>query len=167
MKAARYVEWAPGFGAKLKADIAYKALEKIRDDNGGELSAVTVVAAARNKSNPLHPQIFNRGQKAAAEEYFKSRARTLLCSVIVTYGEAPTVKTRIYSIVREEESGVAPGRIAKFYGSTEEALKHPDHRQYVLASALRDAAAWKKRYAALSELALIFKVIDEVAETVL
>lgn len=163
MKAARYIEWAPGFGAKVKADVAHKELERIRKAGDGELSAVAVVEAARLKTSPLHPQIFDRSPKSAAVEYYKARARQMIASVIITFGEKPDIKTRAFSVVREEQSGVDSRRTAKFYGSTEEALKDPDHRQYVLASALREAAGWRKRYAALSELALIFNAIDKVA----
>jgi hypothetical protein len=167
MKAARYVKWADGFAGKIPADKAYAALEKIRAANGGELTAVSVVEASRAKSSALHPMIFDRSVKAAADEYYKANARKVIASVIVTFGEKPRTPTRAYAVVREEQSPVSPSRSSKFYGSIEEALQNPEHRQYVLAAALREAAQWRKRYAALSELATIFRAIDRTAKKVL
>lgn len=160
-------EWVKGYGAKISADVAHKELERIRDENDGELTADLVVNAAKDKGSPLNPQVFDKGVKAAATEYYKSNARKMIRSIVIVRPEMPEVKPRAYSVVREEPSAVVASRKASIYSSTEDALQDPEYRQYVLASALRDAASWRKKYAALSELAKIFTAIDEVASKAL
>ena len=167
MNPAQYIGWAPGYGAKIKAEDAHSELERIRAEHDGELTADIVVAEAKPEESVLHEQIYDRGQRAAATEYYKTNARKLIHSVVVTYEYGPEEGVRVYSVVRETPSKIAKGRTMKVYGSTEEALQDPGQRNYVLANALRDAASWRKKYAALSELAKIFTVIDEVAEAIL
>jgi hypothetical protein len=167
MSETKYIEWVPGYGSKINAEEAYSELERIRGENDGELTASIVVEEAKEKTSILHLQVFDRGQRAAAAEYYKDNARLLLRSLIVRHEATPDMPTRVYPVIREERSAVSKGRTAKIYGDIEEALSDPIHRQYVLAQALRDAATWRKRYAALSELAQVFTAIDSVAANVL
>ncbi len=160
---AKSIEWADGFPAKVPASVAYDALEVIRLENGGELTAVNVVRHARDRNHVPHPQVFDRGSKAAAEEYYKDRARLLIRCVMVRYEGGPDEPTRIYHIVREGVSEVARTRTAKIYGDIEEALADPEQRRYVLEHALWDVERWRKKYAVLSELAEIFTAIDKAA----
>ncbi len=163
MTGGKSIEWADGFPAKVAASDAYDALEVIRLENGGELTAVSVVKCARDRNHVLHQQVFDRGPKAAAEEYYKDRARLLIRCVMVRYEGGPDEPTRIYHIVREGTSEVARSRTAKIYGDIEEALSDPEQRRYVLEHALWDVERWRKKYAVLSELAEIFTAIDKAA----
>jgi len=163
---ARKIEWRSGVSAKIPAEDCYNELERIRSDNGGDLTAEIVVDAARPQGAVLHPQIFDKGMKAAAEEYYKDRARQTLGGLLVIYtedvaGETDRLEVRLYSGV--EHRLTDSGRVAQIYSSTEEALQHSARREFVLAEALGAVVAWRKKYAALSELATIFQAIDGIA----
>jgi len=160
MSGGKSIEWAAGFPAKIPAPDAHAALEVIREQNGGELTAVIVVQAARDKSSVLHRQVFSLGQRAAAEEHYKERARLLIRCVMVRYEDGPDDPARVYHVIREGVSSVAPTRTAKIYGDLEEALADPEHRRYLLEQALWDVERWRKKYEVLTELAEIFTAIE-------
>ena len=50
----RKAYWKRGFRSNLKADTVFHELERIKEKNGGKLTAGIVVAEAKKKSNPLH-----------------------------------------------------------------------------------------------------------------
>lgn len=162
MSGGKQLQWAVGYPAKIPVEDAYAELELIRAANGGELTTNVVVERARDRKNVLHQQVFDLPQKAAAEEYYKSRASLLIRCVMVRFEGGPDDPVRMYHIVREEQSEVAHTRTAKIYGDVEDALTDPEQRQFVLERALADVARWREKYAALSELASIFTVIDDM-----
>lgn len=163
MIGAGHVSWARGYGAKIDVQDAHAELEDIRRSNDGELTANTVVERARDKRNVLHPQVFDRGQKRAAEEYYKENARRLIRAIVIRFDDGPEDPTRIYQVVRDEESQVSNRRRAKFYSDISEALEDPVYRQYLLEHALNDARRWRKKYEVLEELADVFFALDKVA----
>lgn len=162
MSGLKQIQWAAGFPAKIPIEDAYAELELIRAANNGELTTNVVVERARDRKNVLHPQVFDLPQKAAAEEYYKSRARLMIRCVMVRFEDGPDDPVRMYQIVREEQSEVSNTRTAKIYGDIEDALSDPEQRQFVLERALADVAKWRDKYAALTELAGIFTVIDDM-----
>lgn len=159
------VKWRTGAVGNIPAQDAYEALEVIRQETGGDLTAKVVVDAARPKGHMLHPQVFDRPVKDAAEQYYLERARSTIRSLVtvrtVATQEDP-VEVRVFSQV-ESGRAVDSTRTAYVYSSTEEALQDPVRREYVLAEAIRQVAVWRKKYAALSELAQVFHAIDEIA----
>lgn len=160
----RRIRWVDGYGAKVSADVAAQELDRIRGNNGGELTADLVLSEARVKSSPLHPQIIDKSVKKAAEAHYLDNAGKMLRSIIIVYGDADNPpKIRKFSVIRSEPSTKAKGRTQKFYSSTEEALTDPGHREYILADAIREVATWRRKYASLSELAQIFRAIDKIA----
>lgn len=163
MSEPTYIGWADGYGAKVKAEDAYGELEAIRRANGGELNRDLVKEAARDKSSPLHPQVFDCAPKTAAERYYSRNAQKLISAIVVTYAHAPEAPTRKYVVCREEPKQSAPRGHVSVFTDVAEALQDPEHREYVLGQALASLGAWRKRYAALSELAGVFKAIDAVA----
>ena len=167
MKAGHYLKWRAGTSAKVDAETAYNELERIRSGNNGDLTVDIVVEAARPKGAPLHPQIFDRSQAMAAAEYYKQRARETMNGIVEVYSmddseDSEVVEVRVFSTV-EDVPSKSRGRTTKVYSSTEEALMDPMRREYVLAEALRQLAVFRKKYAALSELACVFHAIDEIA----
>ncbi|KPK41331.1 MAG: hypothetical protein AMJ65_09665 [Phycisphaerae bacterium SG8_4] len=164
----RKIAWRSGSSAKIPAKDAFDELERIRAENDGDLSASIVVEAARPRDAVLHPQVFDRGVKAAAKEYYLYRARLTMRDLVVIYledvpgsDEPKELEVRQYSTVAQKQG--ATGRIAQIYSSTEEALEDPARREYVLAEAIAAVAKWRKKYAALSELAIIFRAIDKIS----
>jgi flagellar motility protein MotE (MotC chaperone) len=162
MIGARQIQWKAGYPARIPVEDAYAELELIRSANNGELTTDIVVERARDKKNVLHPQVFDLPQKAAAEQYYKSRAALMIRCVMVRFEDGPEEPVRMYQVIREEQSEVAHTRTAKIYGDIEDALSDPEQRQFVLDRALADVARWREKYAALSELAEIFTVVDNM-----
>lgn len=162
----RRITWRTGASAKIPADVCFEELERIRKENGGDLTAELIVEAARPRAAVLHPQVFDLPQKAAAEEYYKQRARKTMGDLVTVYVDDTSavpdrLEVRVFSTV-EQRAGKG-GRMAEVYSSTEESLQDPARREYILAEAIQQVAAWRKKYAALSELAVIFHAIDEIA----
>lgn len=167
MSKGREIRWRSGSSGRISAEACYEELDRIRHENEGDLTAEIVVEEARPSDSVLHPQIFDLGQKRAAEEYYRERARHTMRALVVVYQnetatQAPeTIQVRAFSTV-EQKLGES-GRVTQIYSSTEEALQDPTRREYILAEAIRQVAVWRKKYAALSELATIFRAIDEIA----
>ncbi len=157
-----YVGFKKGYHAKIKADVAYLEVERIRNENNGDINPKMIAIVAKDKTNPLHPQIYDKNKSAAANAYYENNARGLLKSiVIVTEKEEGKVEpTRAYvSVVSEDQQS----NKAKVFTSTREALTDPVRRDYVLAMALGEFASMRKKYAGLSELACIWVVLDDLA----
>lgn len=158
MAKVKTVKWKRGFRNKIKAEIAYDELEKIKEKNGGVLTAGIVLFAAQKVRSPLHKQ-FEWDDTAAAEEYRLTQARSMLRSVEVVYKEAPSVAPqRHYIPVTQQETQDAPER--KVYKTTAEILADPVARDELLGNAIRDAIAFRRKYAELQELAKVFHALD-------
>jgi hypothetical protein len=160
--------WKKGSVGHVPADVAFAQLDRLRRKNHGDLTAELIVEDARPHDAVLHPQIFDRPQKAAAEEYYKQRARQTMQGLVVlreTEDSTPeNLKVlEVRAFVTVEEKVGDSGRMTQIYSLTEEALQNPIRREFILAEAIRQVAVWRKRYAALSELAKVFRAIDELA----
>ena len=163
MDKVKEVKWKSGFGGRGKADIAFKELERIKTKNGGILTAGIVVIEATKARNPLHKQ-FQWDDDKAASEFRLEQARSLLRSIHVVYAKAPQIPPqRHYIAVTQSASKDAPER--KVYRSTAEILADPIARDEMLANAIRDALAFRRKYAELQELAQVFASFDDFLVT--
>jgi hypothetical protein len=116
----------------------------------------TFVEAARDPSAPAHP-MFTWDNSVAANEHRLTQARVILANlmidvVIVRRSKPETVRVR--AIHRTSRTGE--------YDTFSDAFSQPVKRDYVLSQALAQLSALKRRYAALSELAIIFAAFDKV-----
>jgi hypothetical protein len=72
----------------------------------GRLTPELVVQVARPKDNPLHPRVFDRAPREAAEAWYRQCAHELIQSVRVVYREAdesgPEKTVRAFHAVRGE-----------------------------------------------------------------
>ena len=153
------VQWKRGFQSKVKPDVAFKELERIKGKNSGVLTAGIVVLEAKKARNPLHKQ-FEWDNDEAADQYRLEQARRMLRSVEVTYKESPmTPPTRQYVTVTEEAVRDEPER--KVYKSTAEVLADPIARDEMLSDAIRDALSYRRKYAELQELSQVFASLDD------
>lgn len=166
MSKPKYLEfkWRKGFNFKGSAEDAYHELERVRTEKGGKLTRDDVKEAARPKASPIHKHVFDCSKAEASERYYGLRAGDLLRSIEVVYAEKPGVRTNAYVTVEERPSESHKSRRVSSFTSTREALGDPEHRQYVLANALQQLFALRKKYAALSELAPVFDALERVAE---
>ena len=160
------IAWKTGSQFKVKPNVAYRAMEKVRKANGGNLVPELLVDASRPVSAPLHKE-FEWDNKVAGEQFRREQARYIIRSIEVVRAEAPTVQSRAYEaivIVKEGIKGDKP-EPRRVYQTTEDILRDPVSRADLLTTALRDLASLRRKYAGLSELAMVFKAIDATIET--
>ena len=147
----------------LDADEAYNAIEEIREKNGGDVAAEHIVKAAKPKRHKLHG-IFEWDDSKAANQHRVNQARTLLRSIEVIYEELPDRPVRSHEIVFKKRRGEDGERT--IYRTTDEAMADPVARDALIAEAIRQAMAFRRRFQNLRELQLIFDAIDKVADKV-
>lgn len=110
--------FAPG---GVKADEAYRELERIRAETG-TLLASAVVDAAADEDSPLHPA-FDWDDASAGREYRLIQARHLIRAVRVTVGTKEPRRVYVHVGQRSDEEGV--------YEPMDVVVKSPD--RYALA----------------------------------
>lgn len=163
--ATRKIKWKNQMAGNIPAEDAYNEIERIRKANGGDLTIKNIIDAARNKNNVLHPQIFDKPIKAAAEEYYKSRAQLTLRMLVIERedidplsGKTKVIEYRHICVVDEIQQ-----HKTHVYSSTEEAMNDPDRRQRLIDAAVKELEAFEKKHADLIELDAVFKVIRIVS----
>lgn len=150
------ITWSKGYRAKVKAEIAHRELEKLREKNGSLTAGLVLLEASKARS-PLH-KAFEWDNGIAAEEYRLEQARRMLRSIEITYVELPKTPLRQYEIVTQPAKNDTPER--KVYEPVEKIMKDPVLRDELLGRAIRDAISYRKKYHALSELSQVFAELD-------
>lgn len=155
------VTWKAGAPTKgIDAAKAHAALEKIRKDNNG-LTDDAIVESAKPKNHTLH-KWFEWDDSKAATEHRRQQARELVRSVHVVYEEAPEVKTRLYEIQRKVQPR-QEGRTV--YSTADEVLRDPAARDALIATAIRQAMEFRRRFKGLHELDHVMQAIDKTIES--
>jgi len=154
------VKWRNGFrgSGKVDAKDAFDECERLRLAEG-DLSAQSIVDAAKAKDNALHP-LFEWNNRKAAHQHRLYQARTMVRAFVVTYEHAPKSPAPAYVRVSTPTEGEKPRVV---YHSLAERISTAEGRDAVLSEALAEATRWRRRYALLSELAQVFAAIDEIA----
>lgn len=147
----------------LNAKDAFEAIEQIRKKLGGEVSPDDIVAAAKSKQHKLH-SVFEWDDTAAAKEHRLNQSRTLLRSIEVVYAEMPDRPMRSYEIIAKKKRGDEQSKT--IYRTSDEAMSDPETRDALIADAIRQAMAFRRRFQGLRELQLIFEAIDQVSEQI-
>ncbi|MBO9380014.1 hypothetical protein GG804_24920 [Sphingomonas histidinilytica] len=150
-------QWKDATHAIVDAQIAGEELERIRVRQNGRLDAKDVVDASRPADAPLH-EAFEWDDETAAEAYRLDQARYLIrhIDVVVEKTAADPVAVRAFVSVKRDED--------RSYTSVQHAMSDVDLRAQVVAAALAELDAWRKRHAELVELARIFACIDQARD---
>jgi len=156
-----FYKWETGFRARVKADVAGAELERIRDARGS-LTADIVRDEARDKANPLHPQIFDLSVKKAAEAHYLRNAQQTIRAIQVVFEDVPDAPVRRFDYVTVADAKGGVGAFAQ-YDRVEDILSDPEKRAVLLARALREAEQWRRRYSELHELSSVFAALEKVA----
>ena len=143
-------KYAPGSRIKTDPNIAGKMCEELEQSEGG-LTAQTLLDANRPEDAPLHAE-FEWDDTAAAEAYRLTQARYILRSiVIVPDEERPKETVRAVFTVSEGK-----------YESIRTIISDEEKKSALLKIALRELAAFEKKYGTLSELAPLWLAIKEI-----
>lgn len=156
------VKWKEGSRVKTSASDAYKFFEKVRHENNGELDIDYAVESSRDKTSPFHNEL-EWNDKIAGHEYRKNQMRYFVRSIEVVREDIKT-PIRVYESIKVErvveDEDDSKNKHRHVFKSTEEILSDESGRAQLLSQAIRDALAFRRRYAALSELANIITAID-------
>lgn len=150
------IRWKQGYRGSADVDLVHTELEAIRQRDG-HISPEAVLRQACADDNPMHEE-FIWDDSEAAHAYRLEQARSLIRSIEVVYEDAPTKVVRAYSVVS------APPEYQthrKVYTDTREALTDPVTRAEILATAIREALAFRRKYADLQELSKVITAFDE------
>lgn len=156
--------WVPGarLGRHLDVTSVGSELDRLISEHGQKLPAEKVVESAANPTSPLHGA-FTWDDTEAARLQRISEAQHLLRSVQVTI-TTPEHKEHTMRLTVTRDRPNQPGKF--YYSTTDYALSNEELRAEVLAQALRDLAAFRRKYAELSELTQVFAVIDRIRRKV-
>lgn len=161
------IQWKQGSKFSGSAESAYERLEMLRRQNGCLTAKIVKDDAEADENGPLHRHVIDCDKDLASERYYLERARNLMRSIEVIRVESPSAPTPSYvQVTRSEPNQGQQGKQEerRIYTSTEEAMANPAYRAEVLGRAIREAIAYRKRYAALQELAGVIHAIDEFVE---
>lgn len=165
---------------KLEITATGAASEAIRSSlidiakrHDGRLDPEVVVQEAANPDSPLHSR-FEWDDTEAARRYRNVQAGVLIRLIKITVvRQEPETKEVTLTTTREFQS--LPSNRAKKGDSDEDTegsyervsdiMSDPEKRGEMLATALRELAAYRKRYADLIELAGVWRELDKVAES--
>ena len=126
-------------------------LTKLPDQNPS-----TIVEEASSPKSPAH-KLFEWDDTAAGREFRLLQARIILGSFVIET-EVTTKGKSVKWVDVPYVSRAAPGQ----YEITTHAMKAPDKRDFILREALSEMKRWRRRYASLSDLAVVFAAMDEV-----
>lgn len=136
----------------ISAQTAGEELEKIERKHG-EVTKELVLESARSAKSVLHP-CFEWNDTKAAEKFRLTQATRLINAVTIVVDEAEVTEVRAFVNVTDSNKG-------RFI-NVQSALTDEDAREIVLRRALNELQAFKKKYADLSELAVVFAAIAQI-----
>ena len=140
--------WKEGSRIKTDANIAGAVCAEM--EAAGTLTAENLVEVSRPKNAPLHAE-FEWNNSKAAEEWRKHQARHLInCLVVVT---EPETKTGVRAFFKIDG-------FANNYESVVAIVQQEDKYAALKKTALRELAAFRKKYEQIEELSSVFAAID-------
>ena len=153
-------KWKAGAHINADAQVAGELCDRL--DKEKRLTAENLLDECRPEGAPLH-DVFEWDDRIAGEKYRTQQAAHVIRCVITVpdkkqEDEKPKQKPAFLLISSHSKNDPKKGT----YVSTDTALSNPDHRQTVLRNALRELIAFKKKYYMLTELAGVFKEIDQL-----
>lgn len=130
-----------------KAD-AQKVYEEIGDKS---VSPEEVLNKARNEKSELH-KCFEWNDGIAAEKYRLQQARMIINLLVIKTERDDEIPIRVYQITSQRNT-YQPSRLF---------LQQPDEYRKLLERAKSELIAFKNRYKTISELEMIFELIDNL-----
>ncbi len=160
--ANKIASWKPGYRHVIDASTAYDEIERLKKKFKENFTTKLLAKEAKKKNNPLHNEIYDRGEKEAAEAYYISRAGHVLRAIqieIVESSVSEPVRAFHPIVVENEECN----NDDKVWVSVEDAMKDDGMRNQLLERAKSELNAVRKKYNELHELASIWDAIDSCA----
>ena len=141
-------QWKQAAQIKCDAQAAGEVCETLEKTVG--LTAKNLLDASRPEDAPLHGE-FEWDDTAAAEAYRETQAQYIIRMLCVAPDEERKEPVRAYFVTET----------AKVYNGVNVILQDTDKRSALLDTALKELAAFKRKYSMLSELADVFTAIEK------
>jgi hypothetical protein len=148
--------WKAGRHPAVSAQAVGQWLEALPDRR-----PETILEASRARKSPVHAYFWKLDEKAAAKEYRLLLARLMLASLtvdVVIYERNKPRTIQAQAIMHSSRDGD--------YDYVADAMTEPVKRDFILSQAMAELQATKRRYAHLSELAVVFSAIERVSKRV-
>jgi len=161
------VKWKQGARFKCSPGAAHRFFENNRQENDGAINWKAAEKAARLKGCPVHNDLEwddkTCGQKYRIDQLQRMarRIEVVRPEIKAAYRAYETVSVDVVPDKLDKSGSIEQQRQQRVWSSTEEILADPAGRADLLSRAVKDAIAFRKRYAILSELAQLIEVIDE------
>lgn len=142
-------------------------LARIAKANRGQITPEAVVKNAASERSPIH-DCFTWDDTAAARKCRLMEAAQLIRSVKVLVEMHPQDKpreTRAFVNVSLKQDGDDDSGPETCYVPLQVALEVEDYRTQMLENALRDLAAFRRKYAILKELSGVFDEVEKLQGT--
>lgn len=133
-------EWVKGSEIYVDAQVAGEVIRSIRLRSGG-ITPDLLIEESRPAVAPLH-SCFEWDDAAAAVEYRREQARTVINSIKIVKDEKPSERAKP---VRVAESIPDSGKVVKIGSESH-------HRRYIVASTMEQLAKIKDRLSAIDGL---------------
>lgn len=141
----------------LKERIA-RELDRIREENGGQLKQEDVVEFARDPSTALHGRFTWDDTEAAHLWRLAQAAQIIRLVVSVIEEDAPPVRAFV-SLTTDRVKGGAG------YRAIQDVLQDADMTAQLVEDALSDLAAIRHKYKSLTALVRVWNAIDEATHS--
>lgn len=153
------------FGAgrhKVAAATFGSVIEEIKKKHGGELTDARIVNAARSNGSPIHG-MFEWDNSVAGEKYRIEQAAFYRRHVVIIVaggeGKEKTGRYRVAHIaVRNEQDEIV-------HRDAVEVMSREDLRIQAIADAISALLEARKRFAHITELSDVFRMIDAAAQS--
>lgn len=138
---------------KVDPTIVGREFEKI-EQQYGKITSDYVLQDATPEASPLH-ELFEWDDAVAGHKYRLSQATNIIINLAYEPEKNPKPKPvrAFYNVATDEKKG-------KFI-NVHSAFTNPDTRDIILQRARKELESFKEKYQNLSELADVFKKIDE------
>lgn len=156
MSAPAYI-WRPGFYPKADPNKVGKELQALAKEHDGEVAPKVFVEFADKHKSSASYTLFEWDDKEAAKEHRLEQARLAMRSLIVINLEVGGVKQEPIRAFVNIGSGNE-----RAYAPITAAMRDPETREQILDRAWEELEAWRRRHAALQELASAFAAVDRL-----
>jgi hypothetical protein len=154
-----FAEWTKAFADRgIDAKRAHDVLMRIRKRDGG-ITDDAVIEEASNPRSVLH-NAFEWDDTVAAHHHRRTQARQIFRSILVSYKSRPAEPVRAFELIHAAPRN-SPTR--SVWGTREEAMTNPKVREDLLADAIRQLMALRRRFRDINELDRVMTAIEEVA----
>ena len=157
------ISWKSGAHVSADPEVAWGVVEANRKKNGGDVDPEALFLSQADDDAPLHDEFVWDADEALLTLGVQ-RAKDLVRWIQYRYVDVKdSLPCRYYESVRVQyEDDPKPRPV---YRRTEDILSEPNLRDQLLASAIRDAEAFKRRYSGLVELSRIIDLFDDFLDS--